>query len=119
MGARQPAFKKPRQIFVTKSRVLAGKVQEYFMKLSDSLSTAGFSPQELAKLAKEKGSQQQETALVDHDEEEQWNEDIPSRFSLLQDQHFPLFITFSDVSAYRYVVIDIHSPIVALRFDRS
>ena len=108
MRARQTGFKKPRQIFVTKSRVLAGKVQEYFMKLSDSLSTTGFSPQELAKLAKEKRSQQQETAMVDQDDEGQWNEDIPSRFSLLQDQHFPLFITFSDVSAHRHIVIDIH-----------
>ena len=31
---------RPRQVFVTQSRVLAGKVQEYFIKLADSLKVA-------------------------------------------------------------------------------
>jgi hypothetical protein len=98
MGSPQPGLKKPRQVFVTKSRVLAGKVKEYYVKLSESLSTAGLSPQQLAELSKHKSSQQQDAAMLDHDEEVTWSEDIPSRFSLLRDEHFPLFITFSDVS---------------------
>jgi hypothetical protein len=104
MGSPPPGLKKPRQVFVTKSRVLAGKVKEYYVKLSESLSTAGLSPQQLAELSKHKRSQQQDTALLDQDEEGTWSDDIPSRFSLLRDEHFPLFITFSDVSKDIYVV---------------
>ena len=37
---------KPRQLFVTQSRVLAGKVEEYFLKLLDSLATASLTPRE-------------------------------------------------------------------------
>ncbi|KAG2128492.1 hypothetical protein BD769DRAFT_1457681, partial [Suillus cothurnatus] len=41
---------KPRQIFVTKSRVLATKMEEYFTKLLESSVLAGYTPQELAKM---------------------------------------------------------------------
>lgn len=41
---------RPRQIFVTKSPVLADKVEEYFVKLMDSLSLAVCTLEELAKL---------------------------------------------------------------------
>jgi hypothetical protein len=36
----QDSMNKPRQIFVTQSRVLASKAEEYFAKFLDSLSTA-------------------------------------------------------------------------------
>ena len=49
---------KPRQLFVTQSRVLAGKVEEYFAKLMESLATASCSPQELADIAKKKNLEQ-------------------------------------------------------------
>jgi len=67
------------------------------VKLSESLSTAGLSPQQLAEFSRHKRSQQPD-ALLDQDEEVTWSADIPSCFSLLRDEHFPLFITFSDVS---------------------
>jgi hypothetical protein len=81
---------KPRQLFVTQSRVLAGEVEEYFSKLMESLATASHSPRELAKLVKIKQTKQEEGGLVDLDDEINWRNDLPDRFSLLDEQHFPL-----------------------------
>jgi hypothetical protein len=88
---------KPRQLFVTQSRVLAGKVEEYFSKLMESLVTAFHTPRELAKLAQTKHAQQEEKLLLDADDVMDWRNDLPERFSLLEDSHFPLFITFDKV----------------------
>jgi hypothetical protein len=88
---------KPRQLFVTQSRVLAGKVEEYFSKLMESLATASYSPRELANLAKNKQVMREEEGLVDLDDEINWRNDLPERFSLLERKHFPLFITFDGV----------------------
>ena len=85
---------KPRQLFVTQSRVLAGKVEEYFLKLLDSLATASLTPREIAKLVKEKQSQNEDGLLIDLDDDTRWRNDLPERFSQLEDRHFPLFITF-------------------------
>jgi len=94
---KQGSMDKPRQIFVTQSRVLASKVEEYFSKLLDSLSTAGRSTQELVQLAKERKSQSGEHGLIDLDDDIDWRADLPSKFSLLKDEHFPLFLTFDRV----------------------
>jgi hypothetical protein len=55
---------KPRQIFVTKSRVLATKMEEYFTKLLESSVLAGYTPQELAKMR----AQSVQEGLVDLDD---------------------------------------------------
>jgi hypothetical protein len=89
---------KLRQVFVTQSRVLAGKVQEYFVKLMDSLATAIQSQSELAELAREKKRKAQDEDLLDVDDDVNWRADLPDQFSLLRDEHFPLFITFDRVS---------------------
>ena len=90
-------FAKPRQLFVTQSRVLAGKVEDYFSKLMDSLATASHSPRELIKHARAKRTQREEKLFVDADDDTEWRNDLPERFSLLEDKHFPLFITFDKV----------------------
>ncbi|KAG1806261.1 P-loop containing nucleoside triphosphate hydrolase protein [Suillus variegatus] len=81
---------KPRQIFVTKSRVLATKVEEYFTKLLESLALAGYTLQELAKM---KARSVQE-GLVDLDDVPESQMNIPMKYSELEDKHFPLFLTF-------------------------
>lgn len=89
---------KPRQIFVTKSRVLAGKVEEYFTKLLESLKVTSQSPEELRKLVLAKRNQVYDDNLVDLDDEDNWRSDLPRKFSELQDTNFPLFLTFDRVS---------------------
>jgi len=85
---------KPRQVFVTRSRLLAIKVEEDFTKLMASLEAADYSPEELHKM--EKGAKQ-DIEFVDQDDNEKWTSDLPERFSDLLDEHFPLFITYERV----------------------
>jgi hypothetical protein len=93
---------KPRQLFVTQSRMLAGKVEDYFSDLMDSLVTGSCSPHELANLARNKQTRREEERLVDLDDAGNWRNDLPERFSLLEERHFPLFITFGRVSYFAY-----------------
>jgi hypothetical protein len=88
---------RPRQIFVTKSRVLAGKVEEYFLKLLDSLKTMSKSPQDLIRLSKSKTAADDEN-LIDIDDDTNWRGNLPEKYSELLDSHFPLFTTFDHVS---------------------
>ncbi|KAG2070722.1 hypothetical protein BDR04DRAFT_1076592 [Suillus decipiens] len=83
---------KPRQIFVTKSRMLATKVEEYFTKLLESLTMAGYTLPEIAKLK----AQSIEDDLVDLDDAPE-SMNAPARYSQLGDKHFPLFVTFDQV----------------------
>ena len=88
---------KPRQVFVTQSRVLATKVEEYFAKLMSSLEAGGYSPEELRMIEKDVD---QESDLVNQDDNKQWRSDLPERFSELLDEHFPLFITYDRVRRF-------------------
>ena len=90
---------KPRQIFVTQSRVLATKVEEYFSKLMLSLETSSYSPEELRKMGKDT---EKEEELIDLDDVDQWRPDLPRKFSELTNVNFPLFITYDRVRAYHW-----------------
>lgn len=82
---------KPRQIFVTKSRVLATKVEEYFTKLLESLALAGYSLEDLKRIQ----ARSTRIGLIDVDDTDRV--DIPQKYSLLEEKHFPLFVTFDKV----------------------
>ena len=88
---------KPHQIFVTQSRVLATKVEEYFSKLMLSLEAASYSPEELQRMA---SSIEKEMELIDLDDMDQWRPDLPRKFSELTDANFPLFITYDRVCTW-------------------
>jgi len=88
---------KPRQIFVTQSRVLATKVEEYFSKLMLSFEAASYSPKELREIGK---NIKIDTALIDLDDIDQWRSDLPKKFSELTDVNFPLFITYDRVRVW-------------------
>jgi len=85
---------KPRQVFITQSRVLATKVEEYFAKLMSSLEASSRSPEGLRVMGMDA---EQEGDLVDPDDDEKWRSDLPERFSELLDDHFPLFVTYDRV----------------------
>ena len=87
---------KPRQLFVTQSPALASKVQEYFCKLMESLATGDKSREELAALMRSKPAQQTRD-LVTAEDVVDVSGNLPTRFSMLEDSHFPLFLTFNRV----------------------
>ena len=89
---------KPRQVFVTKSRLLVEKVEEYFLKLLDSLKTMSQPPQDLKRLSQTRKMKLDGEKLTNVDDDTNWRDDLPSKFSDLVDSHFPLFITFDRVS---------------------
>ena len=87
---------RPRQLFVTQSRMLADKVEEYFIKLLQSLVLPTQTKSDISDIL-ERQRNREEAGLVDQDEALNWREDLPQRFSELQDSHFPMFITFDKV----------------------
>ena len=86
---------RPRQLFVTQSRMLADKVEEYFIKLLQPLVRSQTKSNISNLLERQKN--REEAGLVDQDEALNWREDLPQRFSELRDVHFPMFITFDKV----------------------
>jgi hypothetical protein len=54
--------------------------------------------------------------LVDQDEAANWHEDLPQRFSDLQDTHFPIFITFDKVRCSAYIIypVNVYSQLSAM-----
>lgn len=90
------ALPRPRQLFVTQSRVLAAKVEEYFAKLFESLSAAGQTNSDLFNVVARR-KRQHEQGLVDQDEEVWHRGDLPQRFGELTDEHFPMFLTYDQV----------------------
>ncbi|QRV93433.1 UvrD-like helicase carboxy-terminal domain protein [Ceratobasidium sp. AG-Ba] len=78
---------KPRQVFVTQSRVLALRVQEYYHNLvSSSRPTTDHT-----------NLQEEEQVLVDLDDEDSNVFGLPPKYSMLEDKHFPLFLTYDQL----------------------
>ena len=84
------SISRPRQLFVTQSKVLAEKVEEYYAKLSQSLAAEQRSSQESSKILVDK----EQKGLVDRDEEDFYRGELPKRFGELEENHFPLFLTY-------------------------
>lgn len=95
-------LKRPRQIFVTKSRVLAKKVAEHFDKFLTSLASTGNIPSTLANLPHLRTSAKDETLRAE-DDYGLSSFNIPEKYSQLEDQHFPLFVTFDQVRFRRII----------------
>ncbi|CAE6534820.1 unnamed protein product [Rhizoctonia solani] len=80
---------KPRQVFVTQSRVLAQRVQEYYRNLvRGSSETENKDSQE---------DEQDEEVLVDLEDEDASAFGLPAKYSMLEDRHFPLFVTYDQL----------------------
>lgn len=83
---------KVRQIFVTQSRVLAERVEEYFNNLIQSCASGSQTTEELEWRAAKR--RELEKNLMELDEEDDSSSNLPDRLSELEDKHFPLFLTF-------------------------
>ena len=86
----------PRQVFITKSRVLVGKVEELFLKYLESLSAGSSGHQDTFQRVRNRVVDDE--FLIHEVDNEEWRSDLPQRYSELEDRHFPLFITFDTVS---------------------
>jgi len=62
------------------------------MKLLESLALAGYSLEDLKRIR----ARNTDSRLVDADDEDQT--DIPRTYSALEENHFPLFVTFDKVT---------------------
>lgn len=75
---------KPRQLFVTRSRMLAGEVRRTTDELMESFRLAELSQEELVDLRNRQG-------------DEGHRRPLPKKWSQLEEDHFPLFIEFDKV----------------------
>lgn len=83
---------KPRQVFVTQSRVLAQRVKEYYQKLVFAAASPSSNGVQHA--------QGEEEVLADSDDEAASASGLPPKYSMLEDRHFPLFVTYDQVCLY-------------------
>jgi hypothetical protein len=90
--------KKMRQMFVTQSRVLVERTQEYYTKLARSSAAGDRSEGEIKQRATQRTQAEKEIMELDDDDDTQSR--LPKKFSELTDDHFPLFLTFDKVGSY-------------------
>ncbi|KDQ17186.1 hypothetical protein BOTBODRAFT_29995 [Botryobasidium botryosum FD-172 SS1] len=86
-----------RQVFVTQSKVLAARVQEYYRKLEATLENSARSIEEIRRIAAKVDEEEEDDDLMGQDDEDDTRADLPERYSLLGDEHFPLFLTFNQL----------------------
>ena len=92
----KPFTRHPRQVFVTKSRVLATKVKELYDVYYTSLGKASTAS---VTSAKRISAEPDEYDFLRNDQDiRDLDSDVPSKLSELEDMHFPLFITVDRVS---------------------
>ena len=94
----EPGTPRPRQVFVTQSRILAKKVKEYFKTLARALHVSTQSSDQLVG-SQELAADEDNDLNIALDDIKDWYKDLPSKFSELEDRHFPLFVTYSTVSS--------------------
>jgi hypothetical protein len=99
-----PGTRKMRQLFVTQSRTLADKVGEHFAKL-----LGGYRPSAVSENMK--AAQKADRALADREEDNDWQSDLPKKYSDLQDADFPLFVSFERVSSSILMPTGLDEPV--------
>ena len=88
---------RPRQLFVTKSRLLAEKVEEDYVNLLYSLSAGSDAPLYIRKRIQRWNSRRKKETF-NPDDAGDGKDDLPEKFSELRDSDFPLFLTMDTVS---------------------
>jgi hypothetical protein len=88
---------RPRQLFITKSRLLAEKVERDYVGLLYSLSTGPDAPLYVRERIQCWNSRRKKV-IFNPDDVEGKRDDLPEKFSELCDSHFPLFLTMDTVS---------------------
>ncbi|KAI9436975.1 hypothetical protein H4582DRAFT_1816019 [Lactarius indigo] len=107
---------RPRQLFLTKSQLLANKVEEDYVDLLFSLYAGPDTPQYVSERIQHWKSHRRNNAS-DQDGTEGMRDDLPEKFSELQDRHFPLFITVDTL--WSLLEADMKPPPSESRHSRS
>lgn len=85
-------------MFVTKSSMLAEKVEKYFLEHVQALNLASMRPEDLKLYARKRVQFRDSTeGLLLREDTSAWRDKFPGRFSELGDRDFPLFITYDRV----------------------
>lgn len=100
----------PRQIFVTRSAVLARKVEEHFLTYTSAIREV---KSRSRKLQDEEASSND---LINHNNSSAWKESKLA-FSDLEDSDFPLFIPLDDVSCSNKLFARFNSPVLSCRLS--
>jgi hypothetical protein len=87
---------RPRQIYITKSPLLAEKVEEDYVGLWLSLGTGSGIPEYVTEHIQRWNSRKKISLFV-ADSAAGDRDDLPKKYSELQGNHFPLFITTDQV----------------------
>jgi hypothetical protein len=88
---------RPRQLFITKSRLLSEKVERDYVSLLYSLSTGPDAPLYVRERIQRWNSRRKKM-IFNPDDTEAKRDDLPKKFSELRDSDFPLFLTMDTVS---------------------
>lgn len=88
---------RPRQLFITKSRLLAEKVERDYVGLLYSLSTGQNAPLYVRERIQRWNSRRKKV-IFNPDDTDGKRDDLPKKFSELRDGDFPLFLTMDAVS---------------------
>jgi hypothetical protein len=89
---------RPRQLFITKSRLLAEKVERDYVSLLYSLSTGPDAPLYVRERIQRWNSRRKKV-IFNPDDTEGKRDDLPEKFSELRNSDFPLFLTMDTVSS--------------------
>lgn len=118
MNDREPgSIRRPRQLFVTQSRVLAGKVEEYYRKLHESMDISDWTLEMLKTPSSAVDAQgiharhaKRVEDLLHDDDERNYRADLPKKFSELKDEHFPLFLTMEKLCEMIEADVELAAP---------
>jgi hypothetical protein len=88
---------RPRQLFVTKSRLLSEKVERDYVSLLYSLSAGPDAPLYVRERI-ERWNSRRKKKIFNPDDTDDGRDDLPEKFSELRDKDFPLFLTMDTVS---------------------
>ena len=88
---------RPRQLFITKSRLLAEKVERDYVSLLYSLSAGSDAPLYVRERI-QRWNARRKKVIFNPDDTEGERDDLPKKFSELCDSDFPLFLTMETVS---------------------
>ena len=88
---------RPRQMFITKSRLLAEKVERDYVSLLYSLSAGPDAPLYVRERV-QRWNTRRKKVIFNPDDTEGERDDLPQKFSELRDSDFPLFLTMETVS---------------------